>query len=475
MIPFPEISLLIAACTVPVLDIFLPKNRSWVVYLVTQTGLLAAFLSVSLFADFDRHLLFSDAYVRDTLSDSSKVFLFIGVALSLVHAKRYLELQGLFSGEYQSLTLFAVLGMSILISAHNFLTLYLGLELLALSLYALSALNKDSLIATEAAIKYFIFGALASGVLLYGMSILYGVTGTLDLAQIARLLHQQSDNKILLLATIFVVAGVVFKFGAVPFHAWVPDVYQGTPTAVPQLIGGAPKIAALVMAIRILGEGLGSHQLMLHWQTILGVSIVASVAFGNLVALVQINFKRMLAYSAIASAGFILLGILPGTQKGYGVALFYAITYALTVIPAFGLLMILNRKDGFDPEMLDDFKGLSIRSPWYAGMMLLIMFSMAGIPPLVGFIAKFAILQEALTKGFLIVSIITVFFSVIGVYYYLRVIRLMYFDEVIDHTPINASYDVKVAISLNALLLLIVGMFPTSLISYCIKAVGLQI
>jgi NADH-quinone oxidoreductase subunit N len=414
--------------------------------------------------------LFSGGYIRDGLSDSAKLFLFIVAALSLIHAKRYLQLRKLFSGEYQSLTLFAVLGMSILISAHSFLTIYLGLELLALSLYALSALNRDSSTASEAAIKYFVFGALASGVLLFGMALLYGLTGTLDLAQISELLGQKSEEKTVLLATIFVVVGVVFKFGAVPFHAWVPDIYQGTPSAIPQLIGSAPKIAAIVMAIRLLGEGL--EPLLISWQKVLMVSVVVSIGFGNLVALAQTNFKRMLGYSAIASAGFILLGIMTGTPQGYGASLFYAITYALTVVPAFGLLMMLSR-DGFDPEHLDDLKGLNIRSPWYAAMMLLVMFSMAGIPPLVGFVAKLAILQEALSQGFMMVAIMAVFFSVIGVYYYLRVIKLMYFDEAIEHAPLDVNYGTRVVLSLNTVSLLILGIFPASLFSYCAKAVGL--
>jgi NADH-quinone oxidoreductase subunit N len=469
MIAFPEISLLTVACAILVLDVFLPQPRRWIVYLATQGGLLLALIGVLLFADSERQLLFSGAYVRDVLSDGSKLFLYIVAALSLLHAKRYFQLRGLFSGEYQSLTLFAVLGMSILISAHSFLTLYLGLELLALSLYALAALHKDSSFASEAAIKYFIFGALASGVLLFGMSILYGITGTLDLAKIAELLQHKAESKTVLLATIFVVAGVIFKFGAVPFHAWVPDVYQGTPSAVPQLVGSAPKIAAVVMAIRLLGEGLAP--LLIDWQTLLAVSVVVSIAFGNLVALAQINFKRMLAYSAIASAGFILLGILTGTPQGHGSAFFYAITYALTVIPAFGLLMVLSR-EGFDPESLDDFKGLNARSPWYAAMMLMVMFSMAGIPPMVGFVAKLAILQEALNQGFIIISVWAVFFSVVGAYYYLRIIKLMYFDDVIESAPIVAGYDVRIALSMNVVLLLMLGIFPASLLSYCIRAVG---
>jgi NADH-quinone oxidoreductase subunit N len=382
-----------------------------------------------------------------------------------------LELRKIFSGEYLSLTLLAVLGMSVLISAHNFLVLYLGLELLALSLYAMSALNRDSVMATEAAIKYFVFGALASGVLLFGMSILYGVTGTLDLAKVGEALAQRQADKSVLLATIFAVAGVAFKFGAVPFHAWVPDVYQGPPAAVPQLVGSAPKIAAVVMAIRFLGEALGP--LWVHWQGVLSVAVVISIALGNLVALAQTNFRRMLAYSAIASAGFILLGILTGTPKGYGSSLFYAVTYALTVIPAFGLFMMLSR-EGFDPESLDDFKGLNSRSPWYAAMMLLVMFSMAGIPPLVGFVAKFAILQEALSRGFTVIAVSAVLFSVIGAYYYLRVIKLMYFDDAVVDTPLSVDYEVRVVLSLNAVLLLLLGIFPSGLISYCIEAVKLS-
>lgn len=470
MIAFPEIFLLTMACAILVLNPFLSKPRRWIVYAMTQLSLLGAVVGVLFFADTDRQVLLSGTYVRDILSDSSKFFLFIVAALSLVHAKGYLQIRDLFTGEYQALTLLAVIGMSILTSAQSFVTIYLGLELLALSLYALSALNRDSPIASEAAMKYFIFGALASGVLLFGISILYGMTGTLNLTQMAEILRQKSENQTILFATIFVVIGVAFKFGAVPFHAWLPDVYQGTPTAVPQLIGSAPKIAALVMAVRLFGEGMAP--LLADWQPVLSVLVVISLALGNMVALAQVNFKRMLAYSAIASAGFMLLGVMIGTPGGYSAALFYAITYALAVVPAFGLLMMLARK-GFDPESLEDFKGLNTRSPWYAAMMLLVMFSMAGIPPLVGFVAKFVILYEALNKGFLVISVLAVFFSVIGAYYYLRVIKLMYFDEISDYEPITVDYEIRLALSLNVVLLLLLGMFPSRLISYCAHAVGL--
>ncbi|CAK0747000.1 NADH-quinone oxidoreductase subunit N [Gammaproteobacteria bacterium] len=469
LIPLPEITLLAVACGVLVLDLFLPdRQRGWT-YFLAQCGLVAAIAGVLLFPGLDSQELFSGSYVRDPLSDLAKIFLFLTVALTLVYGKGYLRQRGQFSGEYLALTLFATLGMSVMVSAHGFLTLYLGLELLALSLYTLAALDRDSPLAAEAAMKYFVLGSLASGFLLYGISLFYGITGSLDFGQVAQMLQQKEEgHAVAIFALVFVVAGVAFKFGAVPFHVWVPDLYQGTPTSVALLVGSAPKIAALVMAVRILGGGLAP--LSSHWQAMLTLIVVLSMGFGNLLAIAQTNIKRMLAYSAMSHVGFILLGLLALSTEGQGAALFYAVIYALTAAAGFGLLMILSRQ-GFEVETLAHLKGLNNRSPWYAAMMLLVMFSLAGVPPLVGFYAKLAVLQAALQANLIGLSLVAVLFSVVGLYYYLRVVKLMYFDQDEDtsHLPLTACTDVRLAVGFNALLLLALGISPGGLLGYCLS------
>ncbi|MEI6413854.1 MAG: NADH-quinone oxidoreductase subunit NuoN [Pseudomonadota bacterium] len=475
LIPLPEILLLATACGVLILDLFLAADRQrWMVYLLAQGGLIAAIASVLVFSSGDPQGLFSGSYIRDPLSDLSKIFLFLTVALTLIYGKDYLRQRGQFTGEYLALTLFATLGMSVMASAHGFLTLYLGLELLALSLYTLAALDRDSPQAAEAAMKYFVLGSMASGFLLYGISLFYGITGSVDFGRIAEVLQQKPGDPVAVFALVFVVAGIAFKFGAVPFHVWVPDLYQGTPTSVALLVGSAPKIAALVIAMRVFAGAL--DPLSSHWQAMLTLIVVLSMGLGNLVAIAQTHIKRMLAYSAMSHAGFILLGLLTSSAEGQGAAIFYAVTYALTATAAFGLLMVLSRQ-GFEVENLEQLKGLNDRSPWYAAMMLLVMFSMSGVPPLVGFYAKLAVLQAALQANLMGLALIAVLFSVVGAYYYLRVIKLMYFDRDEDSkNPVpllTVGSDVRLAIGFNALLLLVLGISPSGLLAYCQAAVSL--
>jgi NADH-quinone oxidoreductase subunit N len=377
--------------------------------------------------------------------------------------------RGLFTGEFMALTLFALLGMMVMISASHFLTLYIGLELMSLSLYAMVALQRDSATATEAAMKYFILGALASGLLLYGMSMLYGATGTLEIAAVSDTIRHGVYNKTLLvLGLVFVVAGLAFKLGAVPFHMWVPDVYHGAPTAMTMLIGTAPKLAAFAFVMRILVEGL--QPLVADWSGMLVILAILSIALGNITAIAQTNIKRMFAYSTIAHMGFMLLGVLSGGLDGYGAAMFYAVTYVLMSLGGFGMIMLLSR-EGFEADTLNDFKGLSQRSPWLAFIMLLLIFSMAGVPPLVGFYAKFAVLSSLVNAGHITLAVVAVLFSLIGAFYYLRIIKLMYFDAPESHVPIAVPLDNGVLISLNGLVVLALGIMPGTFMSVCAVAV----
>jgi NADH-quinone oxidoreductase subunit N len=377
----------------------------------------------------------------------------------------------MFRGEFFVLSLFATLGMMVMISAASLLLLYLGLELLSLSLYAMVALRRDSAVATEAAMKYFVLGALASGLLLYGMSMIYGATGTLDLAAIAQKIQTgQANASILVFGLVFIVAGLGFKLGAVPFHMWVPDVYHGAPTAVTVMIGSVPKLAALAFVLRILVEGLGAPALLAEWQNMLAILALLSMAVGNVTAIAQTNLKRMLAYSTIAHMGFMLLGILAGTKDGYSAAMFYAVVYALMSLGAFGMILLLSR-EGFEADSLDDFKGLNQRDRWYAFLMLLLMFSLAGIPIMLGFWAKLAVLQAAFAAGYTALVVAAVILSLIGAFYYLRVIKLMYFDDPVDATPITAGADQRALITVNGLAVLVLGIVPGWLLALCQRAI----
>jgi len=357
----------------------------------------------------------------------------------------------------------------VMISANHFLSLYLGLELLSLSLYAMVALQRDSAVATEAAMKYFILGALASGLLLYGMSMLYGATGSLELGAVSRSIQSGSANKTLLVfGLVFVVSGLAFKLGVVPFHMWVPDVYQGAPTAMTMLIGSAPKLAAFAFVARILVEGL--QPLVQHWSGMLVVLAIGSMALGNITAIAQTNIKRMLAYSTIAHMGFVLLGFLSGGVEGYGASMFYTVIYVLMSLGSFGMIMLLSRL-GFESDNLDDFKGLNQRSPWLAFMMLLLMFSMAGVPPTVGFYAKFSVLNAVVQTGNVWLAVTAVMFSLIGAFYYLRVVKLMYFDAPESKTPIALGQDATFLISMNGMGVLLLGLLPGALMTLCSEVV----
>jgi len=423
--------------------------------------------------------------VSDPLGNWLKCFAAIATAVTLVYARPYSADRGMLrGGELFTLSLFALLGMFVMISGNNFLIIYLGLELLTLSSYALVALRRDNGIATEAAIKYFVLGAMASGFLLYGMSMLYGATGSLDLGNVFKAVSTgQVNHQVLIFGLVFVVSGLGFKLGVVPFHLWVPDVYQGAPTSVTLMLAGAPKFAAFAIVIRLLVEGL--LPLAIDWQQMLTVLSVGSLLIGSLGGVMQKNVKRMLAYSTISQMGFVLLGLIPGVVEGstlpaangYSSALFYVVTYVLTTLATFGVLLVLAR-DGFESEEISDLAGLNQRSPLYAGILSLCLFSLAGIPPLVGFYAKLSVLQALITtgvNGYLALAVYAVVMSLIGAFYYLRVVKVMYFDEPITASTVSAPKDVRVVLGVNALLLLVVGLFPGGLMALCAKAIVLTL
>ncbi len=466
---YAEIFLLIMVCTILIVDLFVTSPNKTLTHLLVQLTLLGcSVITVATHQPGVTHL-FHSMFVDDLMSDVLKLLSYLSVSMMLVYSRSYLLARGLFTGEFMVLTLFALLGMMVMISAGHFLTLYLGLELLSFSLYAMVALQRDSAIATEAAMKYFILGALASGLLLYGMSMLYGATGTLEVAAVSDAITQGvPNNALLVFGLVFVVSGLAFKLGAVPFHMWVPDVYHGAPTAVTMLISTAPKLAAFAFVMRILVEGL--QPLVVHWSGMLAILAVLSMAVGNISAIAQTNLKRMLAYSTIAHMGFLLLGVMSGGIEGYSAAMFYAVVYVLMSLGGFGMIMLLSR-EGFEADKLDDFKGLNQRSPWLAFMMLLLMFSMAGVPPTVGFYAKFSVLSAAVNAGYTPLAIIAVLFSLIGAFYYLRIVKLMYFDAPESHTPIVVQPDTGLLISINGLAVLALGIMPGTLMSICAVAV----
>ena len=467
---YPEVFMLVMACVILIADLFISDTRRVVTYGLTQATLAGCFLITYLTATIEPVTTFSDMFVDDLMADVLKLLVYLAAMVMLVYSRPYLAARGLFRGEFFVLVLFATLGMMVMISANHLLTLYLGLELLTLALYALVALQRDSAAATEAAMKYFVLGALASGMLLYGMSMLYGATGTLGITQLAEIVLAGGARDVaLVFALVFVVAGIGFKLGAVPFHMWVPDVYHGAPTAVTVFIGSAPKLAAFAFMMRLLVQGLGAEQLLEEWSQMLMVMAAASLAIGNVTAIVQTNLKRMLAYSTIGHMGFLLLGILSGDLVGYGASMFYVVVYVLMNLGAFGMILLLSRT-GFEAENLDDFRGLNQRSPWYAFLMLLLMFSMAGVPPTVGFYAKLAVLQAVISVGAwwsIPLAVWAVLFSLIGAYYYLRLVKLMYFDAPVDTAPITPRLDVRVVLSVNGLAMLAFGIFPEWLMSWC--------
>lgn len=479
----PEIFLAIAISVILLVDLFTKDVKRNITYVLSIVAMgVCGLITFSSLGNGETVYTFNNMFVADPMSDILKLFSYLAVALTLVYSRRYASqrdmIGGFKGGEFYILALFSLLGQMVMISANNFLIIYLGLEMMSLSLYALVAIRRDHAISTEAAMKYFILGALASGFLLYGISMLYGATGSLDLTEVAQAIGTGAVNKpVLVLGLVFVVAGLAFKLGVVPFHMWVPDVYQGAPTAVTLLLGGAPKLATFAITIRLLVEALPA--LSIDWQQMLTILAVLSMAIGNVTAIMQTNIKRMLAYSTISQMGFVLLGLLSGVitapdgsvTNGYGAAMFYSITYVMTTLGVFGIIMLLSRA-GFEAENIDDFKGLNQRSPWFALVMLLFMFSLAGVPPVVGFYAKLAVLQSVVANGQIWLAIFAVLFSLIGAFYYLRVVKVMYFDEPTQTEKLAVTPDVGIALSANGVAVLALGLLPGPLMAVCAAAIA---
>ena len=466
----PEIALTIAICVVLLVDVFLRDHQRNVTYVLSMLSLIVT-AAVSFYFQVDREIVaFNGSFVTDPASGVLKMFAYIVVGIVFLYSRENLLTNGLLKGEFFLLGLFGLLGIMIMISAHSLLTLYLGLEVLALSQYTLVAFNRDSAVSAESAMKYFVLGAIASGTLLYGISLLYGLTGSLQLDQLAAHFARPDGISVpALLALAFIIAGVAFKFGAVPFHMWVPDVYQGAPTPVTLYIGSAPEIAAFALVWRVLVEALGPL-FDSGWQDMLVVLSVLSLAIGNIVAIAQANLKRMLAYSTISHVGFILMGFIAG-DIGVQAAMFYTFAYVLMAAAAFGMIILLSRR-GFDAERIEDFKGLNARSPWFALVTLMIMFSMAGVPPFIGFWAKLAVIGSVLDAGLVWLAAVGMLFAVIGAFYYIRVVWFMYFAEPEDRTPIVASADLRIALSANGLGLLALGFFPSLLLDLCARVLS---
>jgi len=467
----PEITLLIMLCVVLVVDLFVRDKGRAVTFWLTIAALgLTLWATLATVPILGGVKLFDGSYVADALSQVLKIGAIILVAVGFLYARDYLRQNELMKGEYYLLGLFGLLGMLIMISSNSLLTMYLGLETLSLSLYALVAFDRNNATAAESAMKYFVLGAIASGSLLYGISWVYGLTGSLQFHDIAAAVQNPAINGMpLWFGVAFIIVGIAFKFGAVPFHMWLPDVYQGARSPVGLYIASAPKLAALALTLRILVDGLGElHEV---WQGMIMVLAVLSLLVGNIVAIAQTNIKRMLGYSAIAHVGFILLAVFTGTEQGYAAALFYTLTYVVMAAGAFGMVILLSRQ-GFEAESLVDFKGLNARSPWFALMMLFFMFGMAGVPPWVGFFAKLNVISAVLDAGFPALAVLMVLASVIGAYYYLRVIWYMYFDKAEDRSVFQAKADTRFVLSLNGLAVLALGIFPGWLLAVCIEVIS---
>lgn len=464
----PETVLLAAACAILVVDLFLSDAQRKASYWLTQAALLGTAWIVVATAHAAPARAFGGMVVDDMLSDLLKLAALLAVSAALFYGRQYYALRGLFRGETFVLTLFAALGMMVMISANHFLVLYMGLELMSLSLYALVALHRTSRAASEAAMKYFVLGAMASGLLLYGISMVYGATGSLDFDAVLQSTLAGDANRVLLVfGLVFVLSGIAFKLGVVPYHMWVPDVYEGAPTPVTLLIGTAPKLAAFALALRVLAGALAG--IAFDWQGMLVVLALLSMVLGNVIAIAQTGIKRMLAYSTIANMGFMLMGFLAADLNGLSAALFYAITYVLTSLASFGVVLLLSR-EGFECDRLDDLKGLNQRSPWWAFIMLLTMFSLAGIPPTVGFYAKFAVIEAAVNAQFVWLAVLAVLASLVGAFYYLRIVRLMYFEAPVDDAPVEARRDAGAILSANGLALLALGILPQPLMGLCVLA-----
>ncbi|MFN5234917.1 MAG: NADH-quinone oxidoreductase subunit NuoN [Burkholderiaceae bacterium] len=477
-----EIFLAVATMVVMVAGLFADEEKTPLSHRLSLLVIaVTAALTINDFVVPGTAYAFDHGYVLDPMASLLKFCAAVATFLTLVYARQYSNQRGMLggnlSGEFYVLALLTLLGQMIMISGNSFLVIYLGLELMSLSLYALVALRRDHAISTEASMKYFVLGALASGFMLYGISMIYGATGSLVLSKIAEVLASGSANKtVLALGLVFLVSGLAFKLSAAPFHMWAPDVYHGAPTSVTLLIGGAPKLAAFAVIIRILVEGLGA--LAAEWQQMMIVMAVVSLIVGNITAIAQTNIKRMLAYSTISQMGFLLLGLLSGVFDGsdaasaanaYSSAMFYVITYVLTTVGSFAVILFLSRS-GFEADHLDDFKGLNQRSPWFAAIMMVLLLSLAGVPPMVGFYAKLAVLQAALAAGHLGLVIFAVLASLVSAYYYLRVVRLMYFDEPADTEAIEATGGLRLVLSLNGVAVLLLGVLPGPLMAACVYA-----
>ncbi|MFC3875269.1 NADH-quinone oxidoreductase subunit NuoN [Neisseria musculi] len=463
----PEIVLLAALCAVLLADLWVKDENRFVTHILSLLSLAVVAATQWLVWTPDSVYTFGGMYIADGMSRLSKMVMYAGLFVLFAYSKPYNRVRGIFKGEFYTLSLFALIGMSVMVSAGHFLTAYIGLELLSLSLYAMIALRRDSAKAAEAALKYFVLGALASGLLLYGISMVYGATGSLEFATVLATAYDgQAQEWLLKLGVVFIVVAVAFKLGAVPFHMWVPDVYQGAPTSVAALVGSVPKIAAVVFAFRILVTGLGTvHH---DWTQMLAILAVASLLVGNLAAIMQTNIKRMFAYSTISHMGFILLAFMAGAV-GFTAGLYYAIAYVVMGLVGFGVLMLLS-DEAVECEEINDLAGLNQRNAWYAFLMLLAMFSMAGIPPLMGFYAKFAVIKALLSQGYIWLSVFAVVMSLIGAFYYLRVVKVMYFDSAAGERPVGGNVAAKVFLSVNAALLLVWGVMPQSVMDWCLKA-----
>ncbi|EEO28180.1 NADH-quinone oxidoreductase subunit NuoN [Oxalobacter paraformigenes] len=479
----PEVILIASVPLILLIDLFLPQNRRDVTFGLSVLAIGAcAVVSFIFLQEKTIVYTFGGAFVSDAVSNLLKLCTYFAMLFTLVYSRRYINERNLTShhlgGEFYVLALFSMLGQMVVISAADFLTMYLGIELMSFPLYALVAIKRDDGKAVEAATKFFILGALGSGLLLYGISMLYGATGALDFMEIAKISAYSGINRtIMVFGLVFVVAGIAFKLGAVPFHMWVPDVFEGAPTAVTLLVAGAPKLAGFAICLRILVEAL--LPMAFDWQQMLVVIAVLSMALGNVTAIMQKNIKRMLAYSTIAQMGYMLLGMLAGVKEGmtgaemafaYSSAMYYTIVYVLATLGAFGVILMMS-KDGVEADTLSDFRGLNRRNPWYALIMLLCMFSFAGVPPLVGFYGKLAVFQAVINVDMFWLAVVGIFFAVVGAFYYLRVIKLMYFDEPADGRKIRAPWDMAAALGINGMLILLLGILPGPLMDLCVRAV----
>ncbi len=481
LIVLPEALLLVAACAVALVDLFVTDPKRRPTFWLAQISIgIVGLMHLALYDGGGTAYGMNRLVVADPLSHSLAFFACVAVMVSLAYAQSYIAPRDMLKGEFFTLSMFALLGIAVMVSANNFLVVYMGLELMSLSLYALVAMRRDHGLSTEAAMKYFVLGALASGFLLYGLSMMYGATRSLEINEVFNAIGAGRINRsVLTFGVVFIVAGLAFKLGAVPFHMWVPDVYHGAPTAVTLLIGGAPKLAAFAITIRLLVEGMLG--LALDWQQMLMVLALASLVIGNLAAIAQTNFKRMLAYSTIAQMGFMLLGMTAGVVSGntlsagnaYSSSMFYVLTYVLTTLGTFGVVMFMAR-EGFESEEIADLAGLSQRAPWLAGIMTLFMFSLAGVPPMVGFYAKLAILQALITTnltGYIVLAVVAVLLSLVGAYYYLRVVKVMYFDPPTQASRPVGSHGVSALLAVNGLAVIGFGLLPGGLMAMCRDAI----